>query len=650
MKGLLEKLNAKVDFKNNKKRHIIGAVILAAQLVATIALIVYMNILDILPGGLYAIIVVALILLLLLNLGLNITKKVHILGKAIGVLTTVVICVGCYYLHYAVGMLHSITSEHYDVDNYIVVTLADNDDIKEITDVAGKEVGLAENGGSADVIASVKKELEARAGGEMTYKTYEDMSFLIAALFDKEVEVIVYMEAYDAILEEVLDYFAGSVKVIDTIEVKTLITQDMTSSSEESSSEENSSEQESTEEESTENDDLNQNVNVYNPALDPNAAGGGGYIGGDNTKDNASKGPITDRTFNVYISGIDRYGKVSGKSRSDVNIIMTVNPMSKEIILTNTPRDYYVPIPGITVGTWRDKLTHAGIYGVWYSVATLENIYNIDIDYYVRVNFTSFIDIIDAIGGVEVYSAYSFTGKDGYKFTKGMNNITTGRMALSFARERYAFAAGDNQRGRNHMAIIEGVINKAISPALLTNFVEIVNTISTSLQTNMTMDEITALAKMQLEDGASWTIKQQYVTGTGDMRKCYSWRASNLSVQLPNQQSIDNCRATIKALLDKVVEKQTTTEETTTTVDETETTTVPDESTSIDNTTSSGNATPDETTSSSEGNSSSESDSETTSTDESTSGDETSSNEQSSQDSGQETELSGETVDVEPEA
>lgn len=617
MKGLWEKLKTKIDFKNNKKRHIVGLVILAVQLVATITMIVYMNMLNILPGGLYAIVITVLIVALLLNLGLNITKKVHILGKVIGVLATAVICFGCYYLHYAVGMLHNITSEHYDVDNYLVVTLVDNKDIDSITDVAGKTVGLAENGGTKEVIESVKKELESRTSGTMTYKTYEDMSYLVSALFDKDVEVIVYMEAYDAILEEVLDYYAGSIKVIDTIEVKTLIKEDNTTSTE--STTEKPSVEAPTEEKSTENDDLNQNVNVYNPALDPNAPGGGGYIGGDNTKDNASKGPITDRTFNVYISGIDRYGKVSGKSRSDVNILMTVNPMTKEILLTNTPRDYYVPIPGITTGTWRDKLTHAGLYGVWSSVATLENVYNIDIDYYVRVNFTSFIDIIDAIGGVEVYSAYTFTGKDGYKFTKGMNNITSGRMALSFARERYAFKAGDNQRGRNHMAIIEGIIKKAISPALLTNFVEIVNTISTSLQTNMTMDEITALAKMQLEDGSSWTIKQQYVTGTGAMRKCYSWRSYNSSVQLPNQDSIDACRTTIKSLMSKYVEKQTTTEEpTTSTEDSSETTSKLDETTSMENTTTDTSSVEntDNTTSTEDADTST---SETTSTSESTS-------------------------------
>ena len=630
----LEALKNKIDFKNNKVRHIIGLVILALQVIATIALFVYLNTINVLPTNLYIIVVCVVILALGLNIGLNITKKLHIVGKVVGVLTTVVLIFGCYYLHHGIEMLKNITTENYDVDNYLVVTLADSK-IEKITDVAGKEIGLIEESSESSVLSDVKKEVEKRAGGEVTYKTYEDISYLITGLMEGEVEVIVYLEAYDAILEEVLDYFANSIKVIDTIEVKTLI-DDSTSSSDEST-DESTTEEPSSEEESTEADDLNQNVNVYNPAYDPNAAGGGGYIGGDNTKDNSSKGPITDRAFNVYISGIDRYGKVSGKSRSDVNIIMTINPMSKEIILTNTPRDYYVPIPGKTTGTWRDKLTHAGIYGVWYSVATLENIYNIEIDYYVRVNFTSFIDIIDAIGGVEVYSAYSFTGKDGYKFTKGMNNITTGRMALSFARERYAFAAGDNQRGRNHMAIIEGVIKKAISPALLTNFVEIVNTISTSLQTNMTMDEITALAKMQLEDGASWTITQQYVTGTGAMRKCYSWRSSNLSVQLPNQASIDKCRAAIKSLLDKKVEKEEVTtdssseSETTTIIDETTTENITSESTSSGETTTNNESTSieqpsseEQTTSQSESGSQSESSSESPSA--STVGDEDDSN------------------------
>ncbi|MBQ9700742.1 MAG: hypothetical protein IJV71_09000, partial [Lachnospiraceae bacterium] len=163
----LEALKNKIDFKNNKVRHIIGLVILALQVIATIALFVYLNTINVLPTNLYIIVVCVVILALGLNIGLNITKKLHIVGKVIGVLTTVVLIFGCYYLHHGIEMLKNITTENYDVDNYLVVTLADSK-IEKITDVAGKEIGLIEESSESSVLSDVKKEVEKRAGGEVT--------------------------------------------------------------------------------------------------------------------------------------------------------------------------------------------------------------------------------------------------------------------------------------------------------------------------------------------------------------------------------------------------------------------------------------------------------------------------------------------------
>ena len=206
--------------------------------------------------------------------------------------------------------------------------------------------------------------------------------------------------------------------------------------------------------------------------------------------------------FNLYISGIDVDGPISTTSRSDVNIIVSVNPQEHKILLTTTPRDYYVTIPGIS-GEQRDKLTHAGIYGVNKSIETLENLYGIDISYYVRVNFTSVVKIVDALGGVDVDSPYAFTTTHGnYEIKQGMNHLN-GEMALGFARERYSFSSGDNQRGKNQEILLEALINKAMSPAILRDMGTLISTLGENVETNMGSDQISTLINWQLSSGLS---------------------------------------------------------------------------------------------------------------------------------------------------
>lgn len=142
----------------------------------------------------------------------------------------------------------------------------------------------------------------------------------------------------------------------------------------------------------------------------------------------------TKAPFAVYISGIDTYGEISTVSRSDVNMLAVVNPANNSILLVNTPRDYYVQLHG-TAGT-KDKLTHAGVYGIDMSRKTLEDLYGIEIPYYVRVNFSSLVTIVDTVGGVEVYSDRDFKS-----FRVGANQLS-GTQALEFSRERYSFSEG----------------------------------------------------------------------------------------------------------------------------------------------------------------------------------------------------------------
>ncbi len=254
-----------------------------------------------------------------------------------------------------------------------------------------------------------------------------------------------------------------------------------------------------------------------------------------------------EEPFNVYISGIDVDGPITTNSRSDVNIIMTVNPNTKKILLTTTPRDYYVQIPDIS-GEQRDKLTHAGIYGVDASMRTLEQLYGIDISYYARVNFSSLIKIVDTLGGVDVDSDYEFTAVNGIHFDKGMNHLN-GNEALAFSRERYSFEDGDNQRGRDQQKVLTAILNKAMSPAILTNASALISDVSDSVQTNMTQDEMAKFIKMQLNDGASWNIESQAASGTGDTQVCYSSGDQPLYVMWPDEAVVQSISAKMQEIL-----------------------------------------------------------------------------------------------------
>lgn len=250
--------------------------------------------------------------------------------------------------------------------------------------------------------------------------------------------------------------------------------------------------------------------------------------------------------FNVYISGIDVDGPIATNSRSDVNIIMTVNPNTKKILLTTTPRDYYVQIPDIS-GEQRDKLTHAGIYGVDASMRTLEQLYGIDISYYARVNFSSLVKIVDTLGGVDVDSDFEFTA-GGYQFKKGMNHLD-GKQALAFSRERYSFEDGDNQRGKDQEKVLAAILNKAMSPAILSNASALIADVSDSVQTNMTQEEMAKFIKMQLNDGASWTIESQAASGNGDTQACFSSGDQPLYVMWPDEAVVQSISAKMNEIL-----------------------------------------------------------------------------------------------------
>ncbi|HFI0261103.1 TPA: LCP family protein [Streptococcus suis] len=257
---------------------------------------------------------------------------------------------------------------------------------------------------------------------------------------------------------------------------------------------------------------------------------------------------VSGDSFNIYISGIDTYGPISSVSRSDVNIIMTVNRATHKILLTTTPRDSYVAIADGGQNQY-DKLTHAGIYGVNASVHTLENLYGIDISNYIRLNFTSFLQLIDLVGGIDVENTQEFTS-GGYNFPVGTVHLDA-EQALIFVRERYSLANGDNDRGKNQEKVIAALIKKLSSPENLRNYQAILTGLEGSIQTDLSLETIIGLVNTQLESGTQFTVESQALVGNGrtDLPS-YAMPDSQLYMMEINQDSLEQAKAAIQSVLD----------------------------------------------------------------------------------------------------
>ncbi len=252
---------------------------------------------------------------------------------------------------------------------------------------------------------------------------------------------------------------------------------------------------------------------------------------------------VAGEPFNVYITGIDQWNKEKGLDleRSDVNMIVTVNPVTHKILLTSIPRDAYIVLH--RTGTM-DKLTHTGVYGVDETLSSVGEWLNLDFDYYVKMNFNACVDIVNAIGGIDVDSPKAFTSSENSRFsyTKGINHLK-GRGALYYARERKAFDGEDQLRVRNQLQVMEAVIHKVTtSTTLLTSYGKIMETLGDELETNMPTSDMQKLMKLQLSDMRPWDIKTQRMTGTYDMEVVASLDSRNkYSVLKVDPSSLNSC-------------------------------------------------------------------------------------------------------------
>ena len=260
---------------------------------------------------------------------------------------------------------------------------------------------------------------------------------------------------------------------------------------------------------------------------------------------------VTSEPFVVYITGIDTYGGLGTTARSDVNKIGVINPLTKDILLIDIPRDFYVPISCLY--NEYDKLTHSGFYGPECTVETMSNYMGLDINYYARVNFSSVIQIIDALNGIDVDSKFSFrirTETGVYSFTEGINHMN-GEEALAFCRERYDLPGGDFDRIKNQTAVLKGAIKKMTSPAILSNYKEVLDVLVQNIETNMPSEDIIALINMQLSDMATWNIESFSLRANGT----YDYSAmmgQELYMGIPDEDSIIEAKALINEIMSRV--------------------------------------------------------------------------------------------------
>ena len=268
----------------------------------------------------------------------------------------------------------------------------------------------------------------------------------------------------------------------------------------------------------------------------------------DKVEDITKKVSIKNKPFNVLISGIDTYGDIAKTSRNDVNIVATVNPNTNQILLTSIPRDYYVKLHGME--GYKDKLTHASYYGINTAVKTIEDILDIDINYYVKVNFTTVVDLVNKIGGVEVYADQDVYLSGCPAIKKGMNKLD-GKCALAFSRERYSYADGDRHRCRNQQEVIRAIFTKLSSGfTLVTQYTDIIDSLDGKFATNMDMNDITSFIKYELNDLSGYSLVNTQLDGDGDMGPTYSYPNQDLWIMIPNQSTIDNAKNLINQVLD----------------------------------------------------------------------------------------------------
>ena len=472
-------------YRHKKRKK--GSIFVWIQLVLTLAVLFVLYKINMMPMQYLVITGAVLLLLFVLSFGLCYSYRSRSGGRVLSIIISLLLGVLLGYLFKTYSVLDQITGADTKIDEMTVLVLTE-DPAQSLADTAGYVYGMTstDSKNANEMLEEVRKQ----TGTEVATASFTSYTEEAYALLNGQIGAIIFNEAYREMIETDFPGFSESTRILSTKTIKTKV----------------------------------------------------------EVSKNSKK--VAKEPFLVYITGIDTYGEISKTSRSDVNILAAVNPTTHKILLVSTPRDSYVELApeGTGVNNAYDTLTHAGIYGVQESISTLQNLYGVKIDYYVRVNFSGFETIVDALGGITVDSDYAFLSNDGEWFDEGPNELD-GRRALSFARERYAFEDGDFQRGRDQMKVIKAIIDKAMSPAILGNYTQLLDSVADSMETSMTTSEIGDLVQMQLSSGEQWNIENYTVLGHFEDQVCYSYGASPLSVVVLEDEYIAEAVGKIQAVM-----------------------------------------------------------------------------------------------------
>lgn len=491
--------------QENKKSigFMIFAIILSVILVVFTGGLIYQIFkLQILPDNILIPIILVLILLTMIFV-LLINFSTHglvskILCSLMVVVLSAVYGLGNYYLYSTNTILETVTDQENKAKNTVSVVALNSSGLEDVNSLEGSKLGVLKTIGNE----ATKKSLTDLKKNNVTYtkKTYDNMLGMLKALYDGEVDAIVLNEAYRSNVCDLEDYtnFNNDTKVI--------------------------------------------HKTVY-------------Y-----TKENSSSlavSDITSKPFNILISGNDSFGSLDENARSDVDMLVTINPVTSTILLTSIPRDSYVKEVcndyACNYGAY-DKLTHTGIYGVDTTKDTIENMLDIDINYVYRVNFTSMIDIVDALGGVDVtvpegMAVSKFYTNSNLEGVHEGENRLDGKRALAYSRERKAYLDGDLQRARNQQQVLQAMFKKATSPEIIKNYTSLLKALVGAFDTNMTTQEITSFIKYQIQAKPSWKFEQFVLKGDNDLRTSAEL-GSEVSVVILYDSYINIAHDKIQAVLD----------------------------------------------------------------------------------------------------
>ncbi len=470
-------------------------IIYALQWIMTAIFLYMIYWLGMLPVKYIVTCIVVLLVLLIGEFFLIFYKKLKskrsIITQILSLIISCVLVIGSFQV-YKLGVTVDILTDGGFQTRAISVIVLNDSEIKNEYQLPDHELGYIS---SIDFQSMAYAASELRENvGNISLHDYTDPSSLVDALYNQEVDAIILDEAFRSIIEQDKETFTDDTRVIYQI--------------------------------------MKDEESVVSKSVE-----------------------VTTNPFLIYISGIDEYGDLSTVSRSDVNMIIGVNPNTQQILLVSIPRDTYYPLHSF--GQY-DKFTHAGIYGLDESIDTLQDLLEVDINYYVKMNFTSFIEIVDALGGITVNSSQAFTTKiGGYEIKEGLNELNA-EQALAFVRERKAFVDGDFERGRNQQRMISAIVKKLCSTAIITSFSSVLDTISQSVETNFSTNEINALVQMQLSQMPTWDIQTCQITGESASMPCYSLGGLSASVVIPDEESIQEVKEYINQLLSgEIVETET---------------------------------------------------------------------------------------------